>query len=88
MAKEGRQFTWATQRIAELEQELERARRRYKARLPRIRAGHVSCLSSQPDRSSSARARARALQGALPGSQDKLRPSASLAGRQMCVCLR
>ena len=32
MAKEGRQFTWATQRIAELEQELERARRRYKVR--------------------------------------------------------
>ena len=30
MAKEGRQFSWATQRIAELEQEVDRVRRRHK----------------------------------------------------------
>ena len=30
MAKEGRQFSWATQRIAELEQELDRVKRRHK----------------------------------------------------------
>ena len=32
MAKEGRQFSWATQRIAELEQELDRVKRRHKVR--------------------------------------------------------
>ena len=33
MAAEGRKFSWATQRIAELEQELERSRRKYKVGL-------------------------------------------------------
>ena len=33
MASEGRKFSWATTRIAELEQELEKSKRRYKVTL-------------------------------------------------------